>query len=567
MSDRAQVEISNRVQDILRAKRVDFLDGEELTPVLKSPDEEHSQAKPLPVCDPSDLIGRTFLMEHKGDGEPTTAKIIKEITDRDSRLADQPERKHFLASINDDEFQEVVSYNEILDHIARQEETEEPTDLWRFQRISGHQGPLKPTDKAYNGSPYNIQVEWSNGETTYEPLSIIAADDPVSCAIYARKNGLLDTPGWRRFKPFAKRDQRRIQMANKAKLKSYSHMPKFKFGYQVPHDHAEAMFLDQKNGNNKWAEAEAQEMKSFQEFGVFKDSGKGGKPPEGYKKVKLIAVYDVKHDGWHKTRIVAGGHLTDIPTESVYSGVVSLWGIRLLVFLAELNGLQAWATDVSSAYLQARTKEKLYLIAGPEFGDLEGHTLLVYKALYGLRTSGVRWHERLADCLRDMGFNPCKGEPDIWMWDQGQHWEYIGTYVDDLAIASKDPFALTGSLETKYGFSLKGTGPITYHLGCDFLRDGSGVLCIQPKKYIEKMVTTYERLFGTKPKDVYTSPLEKGDHPEMDTSELLDSTGIQQYQSMVGAMQWAVAIGRLDITTAVMTLSSFRVAPRKGHLE
>ena len=187
----------------------------------------------------------------------------------------------------------------------------------------GHQGPLKPTDKAYNGSPYNVQVEWANGETTYEPLSIIAADDPVSCPIYARENGLLDTPGWRRFKPLAKRDQRQIQMANKAKLKSYSHMPKFKFGYQVPHDHSEAMFLDQKNGNNKWAEAEAQEMKSFQEFGVF-DLGKGGKPPEGYKKVKLITVYDVKHDGWHKTWIVAGGHLTNIPTESVYSGVVSL---------------------------------------------------------------------------------------------------------------------------------------------------------------------------------------------------------------------------------------------------
>ena len=86
---------------------MDFLDGEELTPVLKSPDGERSQAKPLPVFDPSDLIGRTFLMKHKGDGEPATAKIIKEITNRDSRLADQPKRKCFLASINDNEFQEV----------------------------------------------------------------------------------------------------------------------------------------------------------------------------------------------------------------------------------------------------------------------------------------------------------------------------------------------------------------------------------------------------------------------------------------------------------------------------
>ena len=36
---------------------------------------------------------------------------------------------------------------------------------------------------------------------------------------------------------------------------------------------------------------------------------------------------------------------------------------------------------------------------------------------------------------------------------------------------------------------------------------------------------------------------------------------------MVGAMQWAVSIGRLDITMAVMTLSSFCVAPCMGHLE
>ena len=280
-----------------RNKRADLLDGEELTPTLKSPDGERSQAKPLPVFDPSELIGWTFLMQHKGDGEPATAKIIREITERDTKLADQPERKRFLASVNDDEFQEVVTYNEILDHIAQQEEAKEPTDLWWFVRISGHQGPLKSVDKDYNGSPYNVRVEWANGETTYEPLSIIAADDPVSCAIYTKKNGLLDTPGWRRFKTLAKRDQHRIQMANKAKLKSYSCTPRFKFGFQIPHDHVEAMLLDRKNGNAKWAKAEAQEMESFQEFGVFKDLGKGVKPPEGYKKVKLITVYDVKHDG------------------------------------------------------------------------------------------------------------------------------------------------------------------------------------------------------------------------------------------------------------------------------
>jgi len=50
-------------------------------------------------------------------------------------------------------------------------------------------------------------------------------------------------------------------------------------------------------------------------------------------------------------------------------------------------------------------------------------------------------------------------------------------------------------------------------------------------------------------------------------SDYLDTTGIQQYQSLIGSLQWAVSLGRLDITTAVMTMSSFRTSPRKGHLD
>ena len=85
-----------------------------------------------------------------------------------------------------------------------------------------------------------------------------------------------------------------------------------------------------------------------------------------------------------------------------------------MIFLAELSQIVA-CTDISSAYLEGFTKEKLLVKAGPEFGDQEGHILVVEKALYRLRTSGVRWHERLANCLCGMGFFPCKAEPNIWM--------------------------------------------------------------------------------------------------------------------------------------------------------
>ena len=71
----------------------------------------------------------------------------------------------------------------------------------------------------------------------------------------------------------------------------------------------------------------------------------------------------------------------------------------MLLFLAELNGLETWGTDISSAYLEAHTKEKLTIIAGPEFSSLQGYRLVIDKALYGLRTSGQYWHDRFAECM------------------------------------------------------------------------------------------------------------------------------------------------------------------------
>ena len=54
-----------------------------------------------------------------------------------------------------------------------------------------------------------------------------------------------------------------------------------------------------------------------------------------------------------------------------------------------------------------------------------------------------------------------------------------------------------------------------------------------------------------------TSPIEKNDHPELDTSDLLNDEDIVKYQSLIGALQWVVSIGQFDVMTAVMTLSSF----------
>jgi hypothetical protein len=99
-------------------------------------------------------------------------------------------------------------------------------------------------------------------------------------------------------------------------------------------------------------------------------------------------VYDVKIDLTRKARLVAGGHQTDVPKESVYSSFVSRDSVRFALMIASLNNLNVLAADVQNAYLNA-TKEKCYTIAGPEFGpENEGRPVLITRALYGLRSSG-----------------------------------------------------------------------------------------------------------------------------------------------------------------------------------
>ena len=138
---------------------------------------------------------------------------------------------------------------------------------------------------------------------------------------------------------------------------------------------------------------------------------------------------------------VADGHLTKEPMETVYSEVVSIRNLRLAMFLAELNNLELWGADVGNAYLQALTREKLYIVGGPGFEELQGHVLVMYKAPYGTRSGGACWHDKFFDILHHMGFKPSRADSDIWMKSSkdGSHYEYIAEYVDDLAICMKDP--------------------------------------------------------------------------------------------------------------------------------
>jgi hypothetical protein len=162
-------------------------------------------------------------------------------------------------------------------------------------------------------------------------------------------------------------------------------------GIEIPWNDEDCIRLNKLHGNHKWQSVTKLELGQHQEHDTFQGKSVGTTPAEGFEKIQVHhLVCAVKYEGCRKARLCANGNLTEAPINSVCSGVVSLKSLQMVIFNAELNGLEAWTTGIGNAHLEAETLEKVFIVVGPGFGKLEGHTLITFKALHGLRASGFR---------------------------------------------------------------------------------------------------------------------------------------------------------------------------------
>ena len=130
-------------------------------------------------------------MPPEENGERHRAKVITQVVEIiDQENGHRVENINFILDIGNGKVEELISYNQLLEHleIAQDNDMGVDQELFKFRLIIGHQGPLAASDPGWKGSKHNVQVEWETGEITYEPLSIIAADDPsILCSICQRE--------------------------------------------------------------------------------------------------------------------------------------------------------------------------------------------------------------------------------------------------------------------------------------------------------------------------------------------------------------------------------------------
>ena len=204
-------------------------------------------------------------------GESFCAKIVKKIVSLEEGLEEHPERVQFLVTYEgNDCLNKIVLYNQVLD--ALEADILDPNDqMWAFKDIVAHEGPLTSNNPSYKGSRFNVIVAWEDSSQIYEPLKTMAADNPAVCAVYAERANLLNTEGWKQFRRLAKRSQVLTRQLNQVKLALCCTALLFKFGYQVPRHHKEALSLDERNGNTKYRDAEKLEMSQHVDYSTFKD--------------------------------------------------------------------------------------------------------------------------------------------------------------------------------------------------------------------------------------------------------------------------------------------------------
>ena len=92
---------------------------------------------------------------------------------------------------------------------------------------------------------------------------------------------------------------------------------------------------------------------------------------------------------------MADGHKTDPPASLTLASVISRDSVRIALIVAAFNDLRVLACDIQGAYLNANCRERIYTMAGPEFGSEQGSVMIAKKALCGLKQSGEAFHTKI----------------------------------------------------------------------------------------------------------------------------------------------------------------------------
>jgi hypothetical protein len=147
-----------------------------------------------------DLLGCAFLLDEEETGERKRAAILQIYNDQVEKGRKHQDLIKVRLQVGEADFDDLIAYNEVLDFTQDDYEVTDGVDtLYGVKCILDHYGPVSarqsdPTNKikVYAGSTWNVLVEWSSGERSWEPMKNVAIHMSTELAEYAEQHQLLN---------------------------------------------------------------------------------------------------------------------------------------------------------------------------------------------------------------------------------------------------------------------------------------------------------------------------------------------------------------------------------------
>ena len=165
--------------------------------------------------------------------------------------------------------------------------------------------------------------------------------------------------------------------------------------------------------------------------------------------------------------------------------------------IAALNDLDVKAADIGNTYLNAKCREKVCIVCGPEFGVMKGKRAWIVRALYGLKSSASAWRSCISEFLQSQGFTPCKPDNDVWMrpaekTDGFKHYEYVLVYTDHILCISMSADAILDKMDQEFLLKKNSIGEPKQYLGASVKKfqkeDGTWCWAMGSEQYVKEAV-------------------------------------------------------------------------------
>jgi len=223
--------------------------------------------------------------------------------------------------------------------------------------------------------------------------------------------------------------------------------------------------------------------------------------------------------------------------------------------------------DVCTAFLYAPIKEEVYM-EQPEGCEKSWKNMVckLNKTLYGTKQASHEWNAVINAFLLSIGFTRCVSDTCMYVRKTRTGGiMIIGLFVDDLPIAfDKQDEEEWNEVKAQFTnrFKMKDMGECQLILGMRVTRDRKNkILKIDNEVHIKRTLDTHGMsTCGTKPTPATEEKLVPRPANEQNT------INIQQYQSIVGSLNYLAQACRPDICYAVNQLCRYASNPSLAHL-